>query len=223
VPDVIVPAYFHPVRAAASWETLAATRPRAVVFNVDSGPGGARDPDFAAVAARTTAAGVPLLAYVDSRYGCRPPGEIIAELLRYREWYGVEGVFLDQVSAGRDQLAHYERIVAAVRDERAGPLVLNHGTYPDAGYADLADVLVTFEGPWPAYERVCTPAWAMRAPASRFCHLVYGAPRTVLGRALRRAARCNTGVVYVTDRGGANPWDGLPEYLTDEISLTCGA
>jgi hypothetical protein len=222
VPDVIVPAYFHPVRAA-DWETLAAARPRAVVFNVDSGPGSARDPGFAATAARITAAGVPLLGYVDTRYGCRPPGEVTAELRRYRDWYGAEGVFLDQVSAGRDQLAHYEGVVAGLRDEGSGPVALNHGTYPDPGYADLAELLVTFEGPWRAYERLCAPSWAMRSPASRFCHLVYGTPRAVLGQVLRRAARCNAGSLYVTDRDGANPWDGLPGYFADEISLTCGA
>jgi hypothetical protein len=223
VPDVIVPAYFHPGRAADDWRALTVWRPRAVVLNVDSGPGAVRDPAFAAVAARTIAAGVPLLGYVDTRYGSRPPGEVMAEPLRYRDWYGAQGVFLDQVSAGRDPLARYQRIVAAVRDEGIGPVVLNHGTYPDPGYAALADLLVTFEGPWHAYERLCAPSWAMRLPASRFCHLVYGAPRSLLGRVLRRAARCNAGVVYVTDREGANPWNGLPEYFADELSLGCGA
>jgi hypothetical protein len=223
VPEVIVPAYFHPVRGAAGWEELAASRLRAVVFNVDSGPGTARDREFAVVAARTVAGGVPLLGYVDTRYGSRPPDEVLAELVRYRGWYGVQGVFLDQVSSGRDQLVRYERIVSAVRDEGIGPVVLNHGTYPDAGYAELADLLVTFEGPWQTYERLCTPSWAMRLPASRFCHLVYGAPRAMLGRALRRAARCNTGVVYVTDRKGVNPWSGLPEYFAEELALTCGS
>jgi hypothetical protein len=222
VPEVIVPAYFHPERAAADWQALSVWRPRAVVFNVDSGPGAVCEPGFAAVAAATIAAGVPLLGYVDTRYGCRPSAQVLAEVLRYREWYGVQGVFLDQVSAGRDQLARYQRMAAAVREEGIGPVVLNHGTYPDAGYADLAELLVTFEGPWHAYERLCAPSWAMRLPASRFCHLVYGAPRSVLGRALRRAARCNASVVYVTDREGANPWNGLPEYFADELSLSTG-
>ncbi len=162
---------------------------------------------------------MPLAGYVDTAYGRRPAREIEDELARYRSWYGIRAVFLDQVSAVPEHLLRYRRIVAGVRARGAGHVVFNHGAYPDAAYAQLADLLVTFEGPWRAYRHVRAPDWASRLPAERFCHLVYAAPRPVLARALAQAGRCNAGVVYVTDRTGANPWDGLPAYFSRELSL----
>ncbi|WP_131743159.1 spherulation-specific family 4 protein [Actinomadura roseirufa] len=214
---VAVPAYFPP--AALDWAVLADPRLGAVVFNVDSGAGTVRDRDFAAVAHRTSDAGVPLAGYVDTAYGSRPACEVEEELVRYRSWYGIRMVFLDQVSADPEHLLRYRRIVAGLRGRGTEYVVFNHGVYPDAAYCDLADLLVTFEGPWSAYQRLRAPAWARKLPAERFCHLVYAAPRPVLARALARAGRCNAGVVYVTDRAGANPWNGLPEYFARELSL----
>ncbi|MEV0663202.1 spherulation-specific family 4 protein [Actinomadura luteofluorescens] len=215
--SVAVPAYFPP--GAVYWTDLADPRLGAVVLNVDSGAGTARDSGFADVAHRTSAAGVRLAGYVDTAYGRRPPAEIAEEVRRYRLWYGVRAVFLDQVSAVPEHVLRYRRIVAGVRARGAEHVVFNHGAYPDALYAQLADLLVTFEGPWSAYRHVRAPAWATRLPAERFCHLVYAAPRSVLPRALARARRCNAGVVYITDRTGANPWNGLPEYFSRELSL----
>ncbi|MFD0539850.1 spherulation-specific family 4 protein [Actinomadura luteofluorescens] len=161
--SVAVLAYFHP--GAGYWTDLADPRLGAVVLNVDSGAGTVRDSGFADVAHRTSAAGVRLAGYVDTAYGHRPPAEIEEEVRRYRLWYGVRAVFLDQVPAMPEHVLRYRRIVAGVRARGARHVVLNHGVYPDEAYARLADLLVTFEGPWSAYRHVRAPAWATRLPA----------------------------------------------------------
>ncbi|TMQ90730.1 hypothetical protein ETD83_34105 [Actinomadura soli] len=217
VASVAVPAYFPP--GALDWSTLADPRLGGVVLNVDSGAGTVRDRGFAATAHRMAEAGVPLAGYVDTAYGARPVRAVEDEVARYWKWYGIRRVFLDQVSAVPGHVLRYRRVVAGVRGRGVRHVVLNHGTYPDAAYADLADLLVTFEGPWSAYQHVRVPAWAARLPAERFCHLIYAAPQAVLARALARAGRRNAGVVYVTDRAGANPWIGLPGYFSRELSL----
>ncbi|RKS76926.1 spherulation-specific family 4 protein [Actinomadura pelletieri DSM 43383] len=217
VTSVAVPAYFHPT--ALDWTTVADPRLGAVVFNVDSGVGSVRDRAFTAVAQRMADAGVRLVGYVDTAYGTRPAREIEDEVTRYRKWYGIQMVFLDEVSSVPGHVVRYERIAAGVRRRGAEHIVFNHGTYPDSAYAELADLLVTFEGPWSAYQHVRAPAWATQMPAERFCHLVYAAPQAVLARALARAGRRNAGVVYVTDRAGVNPWSGLPGYFSREMNL----
>ncbi|MFI0404464.1 spherulation-specific family 4 protein [Actinomadura sp. 3N508] len=214
---VAVPAYFPP--GAVDWATLADPRIGNVVLNVDSGAGTVRDRAFAATAHRMAEVGVPLAGYVDTAYGARPVQAVEDEVTRYWKWYGIRRVFLDQVSAVPGHVLRYRRIVTGVRGRGVKHVVLNHGAYPDSAYADLADVLVTFEGPWSAYQHVRVPTWATRMPAERFCHLVYAAPQAVLARALARAGRRNAGVVYVTDRAGANPWIGLPGYFSRELSL----
>lgn len=209
-PAVLVPAYFHPALFPAEWAGLADPRLSAVVLNVHNGPGTVRDRVFAAAVDRVLTAGGRVTGYVDTAYGTRPAAEIRADARRYRSWYGVTDVFLDRAAAGPEKLAACRSACAELRAHGAGFVVANHGTHPDPAYASAADLLVTFEGPWPAYARMRPPAWAMRLPAERLCHLVYAVPPEAHGTALRLARRNNAGVACVTDGDGANPWDRLP-------------
>lgn len=218
---LLVPAYFHPAHFPAEWARLTDPRLTAVILNVHNGPGGARDPEFARAVARVEAGGGTVVGYIDTAYGARPAADIEAEARHYREWYGVADVFLDQVPSGPEMLDAYRRICAALRARKAEFVVFNHGVHPDPGYAAIADLLVTFEGPWSAYEQVRPPAWARELPAERLCHLVYAVPPEACGPALRLARRNNAGIVYVTDGDGANPWGGLPRYFDRELALIC--
>jgi hypothetical protein len=207
---LVVPAYFHPAVAGTGWRELAAAASavRAVILNVADGPGTAPEAELTAAAVGT---GAPLLGYVDTDYGARRVADVLADLNRHLAWYPVTGFFLDRVATDPALLPWYEPVTRLAR--LGGTVVFNHGAYPAPGYAALADALVTFEGPYAAYRRVVVPAWARRLPADRFWHLVYDAPAAVLPEVLDRAAACNVGAVYVTDRSGANPWGGLPDYF----------
>ncbi|MFL6055110.1 MAG: spherulation-specific family 4 protein [Actinoallomurus sp.] len=219
---VLVPAYFHPALFPSEWARLADPRLATVVLNVHNGPGPARDPVFAAAVDRVLAAGGRVAGYIDTAYGARPAGDIDADARRYRAWYGVADVFLDQVAAGPEALQTYRRTCEELRSHGVGFIVGNHGVHPDPGYASVADVLVTFEGPWSAYMRLRPPEWATRLPARRLCHLVYAIPPGTYEWALRLACRNNAGVVYVTDGDGANPWGRLPSHFEHAPALPYG-
>ncbi len=163
--SLLVPYYEHPAVRPAEWDALVAAAPRlyGVVLNPASGPGDRPDPEFAAVAGRLRAADVRVLGYVDTAYGRRPPGDVRRELARHRDWFGTDGVFLDQVAAAEAEFGYYRRLATAVRGPGGGTLVLNHGTAPHPSYARIADVLVTFEGTWATYRRKPPPPWT--APA----------------------------------------------------------
>lgn len=214
-----VPAYFHPALRLGDWDVLARPdqRIRAVVLNIDNGPGVAPELALAAAADRALAAGMPVIGYTDTGYGTRPIGHIRTDMLAYTEWYGTVGFFFDQVSTGYGDLEFYRRVTDMAR-EFGGTVVLNHGAYPDPRYADLADVLVTFEGPWSAYGAVRAPGWARQLPAGRFWHLVYATPPAMLTAALSHAAECNVETAYITDRAGTNPWSGLPSYFAQHLA-----
>lgn len=213
---LIVPAYFHPAVAGGDWARLVRLAPllRAVVLNVHNGPGPTREPALAEVATRVYEAGVPVLGYVDTAYGRRPPAELRRDLAGYRRWYPTSGVFLDRAAAGAGQLPWYKWAAREAREYGAGTVVFNHGAHPDPGYAFLADALVTFEGPETAHRALDVPAWVREYPVERFWHLVYATGPDQVAGALRRAVRGHVGAIAVTDRSGANPWDGLPRYLS---------
>ncbi|MGW0363157.1 spherulation-specific family 4 protein [Streptomyces sp. NPDC002990] len=216
---LLVPLYEHPADRPEAWERLirAAGRLHSVVLNPDNGPGDAPDERFARVSTRLREAGVSVLGYADTDYGRRPHAAVVRDLLRHRDWYGADGAFLDQAASGPELLAHYGRLAIAARAAGARTLVLNHGVHPHPGYARLADLLVTFEGPWDAYRDPAAepPPWTADHPAQRFCHLVYavppGAPAAELAE--RLAAERGAGVHCAVPGTGAHPWGTLPYFL----------
>lgn len=216
-PRLVVPAYFHPSARPGDWDWLA-SRPdlvRFAILNVDSGPGSAPRPEFAAAARRLAAAGVGLLGYVDTAYGHRAPRHVAADIGRYLDWYPVTGVCLDRAAAEPARAAHYAVLSGEARRLGAGYVFFNHGTHPAEEYAAHADLLGTFEGPWPAYRRLRPPAWTRRWPASVFYHVVYSVPPGEASAAWRLIVRHRAGAAYVTERGGPNPYDALPARITD--------
>jgi hypothetical protein len=212
VPLLAVPAYFHPATAPQQWARLAglAHHLRLVVLNPASGPGEAPDPVFLAAVAPLQEAGVPIVGYVDTNYGQRSSRAALADVSRYLQWYKVEGVLFDQVSAGPDDLRQYAQLSCRARELGAQVVVFNHGVHPHEGYARHADILGTFEGPWSVYLEQAVPQWTRSWPAERFYHVVYSVPPAHFGDAFALAGRRRAGCVYVTDEGGGNPYTRLP-------------
>ncbi|MFL4908459.1 spherulation-specific family 4 protein [Streptomyces sp. MMS24-I2-30] len=216
--NLLVPLYVHPAEDPGAWHRLigAAADTYAVVLNPAGGPGPRPDPAFAAAAGALRTAGARLLGYVDTDYGTRDPAEVTDDVVRYREWYGTDGCFLDQVTAAPDELPACRRLVRSVRRLGAAPVVLNPGVHPAPGYARLADLVVTFEGHWSAYVSAFSrPAWTARHPPERFCHLVYGVPEALVPLAVRTAGDRGAAVAGPVTGELPNPWAQLTPALTE--------
>ncbi|WP_369270554.1 spherulation-specific family 4 protein [Streptomyces sp. R11] len=210
--DLLIPYYEHPSVRPAEWDAIIAAAPRlyGVVLNPASGPGETPDPAFAAVAARLRAVDVRVLGYADTDYGRRPHADVVRDIARHRDWYRADGVFLDQVAAGQAEFGHYQRLATAAWGAGCGTLALNHGTAPHPSYARIADLLVTFEGPWASYTRLGPQSWR-GATGVRLCHLVYGVPA---GLDLAEPARARGATVHCAVPGvGEHPWGTLPHGL----------
>ena len=213
-----IPAYYYP---GPHWESTVTGAPtvRYVVVNPGDGPGRVVDPAYASTIDAVRAAGVGLLGYVPTAWGARPAEEVLRDVRTYRDWYGVTGVFLDEAATAPGLIGHYTHVTDAVRADAQDALVaLNPGVPPDEGYAAICDLLVVFEGPRSSYVRWVPPEWLGDHPRDRFWHVVYGTSRRSMPAVLRQAARQRAGVVYVTDRVTANPWDGLPPYWAAEVA-----
>ncbi|MFF0450111.1 spherulation-specific family 4 protein [Streptomyces sp. NPDC004609] len=203
-----VPGYAHPLLAPGEWAEL--TRPGTplhwVVLNVANGPGERPDPHCLAAAGRLGNAGVRVLGHLDMAHGSRTFGDLIADAHRYLEWYRVGGFMLDRCPVDRADLAAVRRVTGTLETvldgggEGGGHLVLGHGSHPHPGYAEAADQLVTYTGPWAEYRWSQVAQWTADYPPERFAHFVHGVPRTHLEEATRIARWQGAGTIFFTDR-----------------------
>jgi hypothetical protein len=212
---LLVPLYAYPATDPEAWATVAANAGSVLglVLNPSSGPGAEAEPEFVAAAAALRAAGVPLLGYVDTDYGWRSHREIVTDIERYQDWYRVDGVFLDQVGSAPELLPHYRRLAVASRSLEAPQVVFNPGVHPHPGYAEAADLLITFEGTWAEHQRLRAPAWTAAFPARRFGHLVHGTPAALCAEVPAAARQRHADISYATPGTGPNPWAVLMPQL----------
>ncbi|OYW30515.1 MAG: PEP-CTERM sorting domain-containing protein [Methyloversatilis sp. 12-65-5] len=222
--ELLVPAYFYPVDEGITyWQALADAAPDVAItaiLNPDSGPGAAFDGDYAAVANAFQAAGGRLIGYVHTGYGARSEALVRAEIDRYYAQYGVDGIFLDEVSNQAQHLDYYQSLHAYIKGGfTRHHIVANPGTQTPEAWLATADVLVTFESPAAEYAGYVADEWTAAQDAARFAHLVYDVPDADAMRAvIDTAIAHNVGHVYVTNDRGDNPWDTLPSYWAAETA-----
>ncbi|UZI28876.1 spherulation-specific family 4 protein [Streptomyces sp. VB1] len=259
-----VPGYAHPLLAPAEWAELArpGTPLHWAVLNIADGPGSRPDPHCLEAAGRlrnareralhggspddtVRASGGRLLGHLDLAWGERPFEELIADARSFIDWYRIGGFYLARCPAERAELPAVRRLTGTLHAllaagdsaDDGGRLVLGHGTHPYPGYAEAADQLVTFQGPWTDYRWSQVAEWTADYPPERFAHLVHGVPRTHLEEAMRIARWQGAGTIFFTDRndrndrndqegrgnrdgrsGQSDPFAALPRYWDEIVS-----
>ena len=240
---LLVPAYFYPSPdpAQSYWDELTAAAASGAsvtaIMNPANGPGSAFNGDYARAVNSFRAAGGKVLGYVYTCYGGTqcftglPPTQTTAQVLeaaqRYADWYGVDGIFLDEMSNRLSDLPYYQTVAQGLR--AAHPdwrIVGNPGTSAPAAYLGVADTLVTLETGTGSYATATTEPWMLTADPTRQANLFYNVASADAMRALlAEAVSRNVGYVYITDDRfiagdplAPNPWDQLPSYWTAEVA-----
>ncbi|HEX3089462.1 MAG TPA: spherulation-specific family 4 protein, partial [Ilumatobacteraceae bacterium] len=196
-----VPAYFHPRDSAAEWARLASDDVGLVVANIANGPGIVREDQWADAFDHVRDAGGDVVGYVDAGYlgntGLRTHRgstllddwleQVLRDVYTWYRLYGdqVTGIFLDQAAESEDG-ASLAPIFRRLRDDirRLDPeavTVLNPGEAVPGAFADVADVIVTFEGSYEDYlaegeDAVYEPLSWEPGPDQAIWHMIHHTP-----------------------------------------------
>lgn len=218
-----VPSYFYP---GAKWTQMEEAVPKVgvAIINPNSGPGASLDQAYADQVKKSQAAGLTVLGYVHTSYGSRDAATVKAEVDKYYSWYGVDGIFFDEVSTDCSMATSYYADLQAYVKAKTAPsmVIINPGTQTNECYMSVADIVVNFEGSYKSYvSNYSAPSWVSNYAPDRFWHLVYSASSTrALDRAMSLSKSRGAGWVYVTPDELPNPWDTLPtgSYWSQELS-----
>jgi hypothetical protein len=132
----------------------------------------------------------------------------------------VTGIFFDQV-AESDDGASIAPVLRRLREhvrqhDQNAVTVLNPGEAVPAAFADLSDILVTFEGSCDAYLDEGTdtgfePLSWRPGPDQTIWHMVHHTPDPArAAEVIALSRRRGAGLLYVTDGCGENPYSSLP-------------
>jgi hypothetical protein len=224
--DIVVPAYFYP-SAGSPWGPMTAAAddvPITAIMNPGNGPGNFKDNNYVAVVNAFRTAGGRVLGYVYTSYGTRSLAAVTADIDRYKMWYGIDGIFVDEMAntGPAERLNYYKAIYDHAKTvDPAWEVMGNPGTTTIEQYLTwpTADRLMVFENVSTQYPGYTPSAWNQKYDSSRFVHLVHTEPsgatmRTRLEQALDRGV----GGIYVTDDVMNNPWNTLPTYWQAEVT-----
>ena len=224
---LLVPAYFYPVGPGLRfWDRLIASSakvPIVAIVNPASGPGKG-DPAYTRLLDRAKKQpGLTLVGYVSTRYAKRPLADVKADLDRWLRLYPqIRGFFLDEQASAVGQVDYYAALYLHARKTRKlRLLVSNPGTVCAKGYLarPATDVACLFEAP-KGFGDFLPPVWAKGYGAGHFAALAYQVKEAKQMREhVARARKKGLGYLYVTDGSGANPWDRLPAYWDEQVSV----
>lgn len=150
MPGAIVPLYTDP---GPVWDRLARAiaqtpdLPFAIILNPDSGAGAAQSDLYVASIPALLLANATLYGYVDTNYARRDAADIDREIGNWINWYGITGIFFDDVAPLDEHAAYYRKLTANARTQGIRATIGNPGTLAPATFVKTFDTLVTYEDP----------------------------------------------------------------------------
>jgi Spherulation-specific family 4 len=228
---IAIPSYQDPGSGQwAAWRVLGSSSVGIMIVNLDNGDDTSYYASVDQGIRDTRKNGVFVVGYVYTGYGQRDPAVVLKKVDAVFRNYLVDGIFFDEVptdctaanSFAGSNYGYYQELADHVRRSQVGGriVILNPGTQPnDDCWMSITNILVTAESSsvQDYLQNYQEEAWFHHYPPDRFWHIVYAVPTTtemnqVIALGLKRGA----GWVYVTDRGGDNPYDRPPSYWSLE-------
>jgi hypothetical protein len=220
---MIIPLYSDPSTNSSSWNQLESLARQytnlnlTVIVNPDNGPGSAFDVGFQKAIVALKALNITVLGYVYTSYGSRAASDVIADMNLYKEWYGVNGIFLDEMSENPATASYYSNLTSSAHSEGLNPVIGNPGASVSTSLIKSVDKLVIYESSGiPPSSTICSETAEL--PREQFSLIAYGVDGLPSVSYLNSISSC-VGSVYFTDAGNyQNTYNSLPGYFASEVS-----
>jgi hypothetical protein len=215
-----VPLFTYPT--SSTWNTLINTKnahpglAMRVVINPGSGVGSSKDSNYVTGINNLKGSGIKVGGYVYTSYGSRDPNVIKAEIDNYKLWYGVDGIFFDEMSnvIGKEQ--YYKDLTAYVKSKGMTFTIGNPGTSTLQSFVGSVDTILIYESAgYPSVSIVASRTFNGQPSNSNFGIIPYGCLSLDTNWITQVKPYC--GWIYVTNDVLPNPWDSLPSYLEQLI------
>jgi hypothetical protein len=214
---VIVPLYGYP---GSSWTGLIRdheaypTVPVVAVVNPASGPGWGVDSNFLSGIKSLQSAGISVLGYVASGYTGVALSSAEAQVQDYVSWYGVNGVYVDQMSNVAGSEWYYSDLTSYAHSIGADFVVGNPGADVPSSYVGTVDSIVIYENAGlPSLSFLA--GWHTSYSKANFGIVSYD---DSFDASFIQSASSYLGWIFTTDGTWPNPYASLPSYMDSLLS-----
>jgi len=215
---VVVPLYTYPTDS--SWSTLILAKqtypsvPIIAIINPNSGAGSSIDSNYVTGISDLKNPGIVVLGYVHTSYGSRDISQIETEMSEYQNWYGVDGIFFDEMSNLGSTLNYYSTLANYANSLGFTMTMGNPGTTVDSSLIGVFSNLCIYENSgMPSISSLDS----YPSSGDGFSYIAYGVNSLPSLSAIQSTA-AYVSYIYITDLGGSNPYNGLPTYFSNEVS-----
>lgn len=239
----------QPPSDAAAWANLTSydkSKLSVLIANVVNGPDTSPDDAWAKVINDTSNSGKTVIGYVRTGYfglsnqnfttrlGSRDLSDWIAQIeedvdLWYRLYPNIKGIFFDEAwyECGESNLYSdlYRQISDSTKRKHQGAFtVLNPGRFMPQCFENSADTLLTFEGPYSDYINNYTGNGWNATDTRKIWHIIYEVAQNQIAEVAARSQERGAGYIEITNDGGLNPYDTLPDvnYMTTLLNAVSG-
>src|SRR6058998_2596387 len=215
---IVIPLYTYPTDG--SWAATLQARnahpnvPIIAVINPSNGPGGSSDSNYVQGVKNFQAAGIIVIGYVATGYAAQLISSLESQIISYKTWYSVNGIFFDEMTSVPGNENYYSTLNTYVKSLGMTMTMGNPGTSVPSSYIGILDSLCIFEqGGLPTLSYLSSYSGH---PKSNFAYI--GLSVSTLNTSYEVSSSNYVQWIYITDAGGGNPYDVLPSYFMNEVA-----
>ena len=215
---VIVPLYVYP---GTMWQGLIQAKhaypsvPIIAIINPSSGPGTWQDPNILQGVKSLQSAGIAVAGYIYTSYASRSIYSAESDIRAYKYFYGVNGIFLDQMSNVPGYEWYYSTLNSYAKSLGMTITVGNPGTTVPSSFIDTVDILNIYENKGlPSISSLAS--WTSGYSKSNFAMTTYGV--SSVSSSYVSSASKYLGYMYITDGSYPNPYTALPWYFSNLLA-----
>jgi hypothetical protein len=215
--------------------------PIVVVFNPEGGPGSSYDPGIATEVRNMQSAGITVVGYVPTGWGEDSISSVESAMLVYLNWYGVSGIYLDQMPnwnynspsgtwyySGPDGEfipAYFAALSQYGKSIGMTDVMANSGADVPTDFIGSVNTIGIFENSylpslslsagWTSIAGL--GGWHASYTKSNFMFFSYGVPS--LDPSYLLSVSDYVGYLYITNGTGTQPYNALSPYFDQMVSL----
>jgi hypothetical protein len=215
---VMVPLYTYP---GSTWDQIIAVKnaypsvPILAIINPKNGSGSAQDPNYVTGIQSLQSSGIVVLGYVHTNYANRDLNLAMNDTDNYKNWYGVNGIFFDEMSNIVENKNYYASLNSHAKSIGFSITVGNSGVDTSPSYVGVVDNIVIYDNQGlPTLNFLGD--WHTMHDKRNFSLLSYGVQTH--DPVFAKKASNYVGYIYMSNGMMPNPWGSLSPYLEDLAS-----